>query len=440
MKDVVIVIQDHPNPEWMSGEPVSASNKILFNKCEWLPRFFKDYLNINQVHIDDWVYDPSKVYIHFISVMHHWAVQNHHFDFVDDRIVDAVLSGKILLVIDEMMESYHPGELTGSVEMYQVIENWIGTKNVIWSSSMNEETAKAIGLYDKFKRFVSIENFYINAFADDRFYKREFESIDFDAKKTKFVCLNGTTKEHRLLLWMEAVNRGWLGEILYSMNLKELQVNTTHDETFPQEYMEMALNMANDIVLFGNMEPNYFNMEFVIDAIRNKLPMIIDRPYGTYTGDEPLLNTIYDSTHISLCTETHFSFNLYRQHKNNPNVYTDTLNKIQNPFFTEKTFEKLVSYHPFIILGDCAINSKLEKFGLEPYYDLIIEDFDSILDPYERFKMFVKNTEALLSLPEIEIRNIVKNNSARIKRNGDHFRDSKNLSSYLRTVIMEIIK
>lgn len=369
MKNVVFVIQD-----W---DPDKESRVSLY-KC-WIEDWLRYKFKYRLMHIDKiGSFDPYIKYITFASTKDYIEADPTHFDIVfDKKMLDNIKNGNIQLVLSESGESWHPDE-PQCHHFYDVVDNVVGTKNVILISDLDADIAHECGLFSRFKGFVNVESLYI--WADSfNMYTRDIYRDDLfgGENKKRFLCLNRNAANHRILLYILLNQEKMMNEFIFSMILAE--------RTPPYNFSDFY-HLSNWL----NEHDNAVDIDS-ISKYTEQLPMVVDEPVDVIksTSVTPVPSWCFDNTHMSIVTESHFNF-------------SDSDNYIQNPFITEKTMIRLTNAHPFIILGDVGINRRIKKLGFTPYETLMLNDFDNELNPRKRFMMFFENVRLLYNMPENE--------------------------------------
>ena len=87
----------------------------------------------------------------------------------------------------------------------------------------------------------------------------------------------------------------------------------------------------------------------------------------------------YDSVAIDIVTETAFHY--------------------PSPFITEKTLRPLLQKRMFLIVGPCGSIELLKHQGFKTFNPWICEDYDSIVDPFDRMTAILSEIDRLTSLP-----------------------------------------
>jgi hypothetical protein len=84
---------------------------------------------------------------------------------------------------------------------------------------------------------------------------------------------------------------------------------------------------------------------------------------------------------------------------------------------TEKSFKPFANCHPFLIIGDVFVNTKLKNYGFTLYNDLIDYSFDKISNNEERLNQALIELKRIHALGEDHMTDWYKNNMKKIKEN-----------------------
>ncbi len=210
-------------------------------------------------------------------------------------------------------------------------------------------------------------------------------SVPVEANK-RYVCFNRKPREHRIALLCMLYDRGVLDKGIVSCHTK--------------------VEIGREDVLINNGLRRYIGLGcFSHDtarAIREKLPMVVD--YEVVSGVQSLLEfneDIYPQTYFSVVTETFFRDEL--------------------TFITEKVFRPIMFGHPFIVASTPHYLKSLRELGYETFPELFDESYDSIEDDKERLTMIANEVTRLSTIPEHELRELVKSVKEKLVHNRAQF-------------------
>jgi hypothetical protein len=103
--------------------------------------------------------------------------------------------------------------------------------------------------------------------------------------------------------------------------------------------------------------------------------------------------------------------------KTNFSIVLESSFKSESLNLTEKSFKPFANCHPFLIIGDVFVNTKLLNYGFTLYDDLIDYSFDKISDNEERLNQALIEIKRIHSLGEDHITEWYKTNIEKIKEN-----------------------
>jgi len=218
--------------------------------------------------------------------------------------------------------------------------------------------------------------------------EQKIDEYLFTNKSKTFLSLNKNTTQNRihrvrLLCWYYQNN---LIEVGY---ISSIIRPDTNNKIFNSEYEQISILKKYYGAFFENS------------------PMILDFD-GNDESDLSLnidSRYLYNETFFSIISETSFSNN-----------------KI---FITEKTPKSIRNLHPFLILGDWKIHSKLKELGFVLYDNLIDYSFDDIEDNDLRFIKFTEEVQRLIDNKD-KIIEWYKGNTDKLIHNFNHLKTNFN--------------
>lgn len=197
-------------------------------------------------------------------------------------------------------------------------------------------------------------------------FPSKFETSDISAIKYPFLCLNGSSRSHRIMFLCTLQELGILSLGLTSWNF-DLTKKPFTNFSFNYENNKCPINLltlspptrVNDRVTWSAPQLEIYNKHSHKFINQKYVPLAI-------------------SEYNPECTiEEHFkkSF-LY--------VITETVFDNPTQFITEKTFKALINRRPFVILGPCGTLKILHHFGFKTFDSIFDESYDTIINPSDR--------------------------------------------------------
>lgn len=182
----------------------------------------------------------------------------------------------------------------------------------------------------------------------------------FDTIKKTFLCLNRNYRWHRINLFLLWNKFNLLDNSYYSMS--ERCYNYTPNVW--SNSVDLPLARKFNITLND------------INEMQNKLPLKLDNLREAYEMAQLSggLDHLYESSLISVVTETNFNFN----------------NDDSCIFNTEKTFKPMIHQQPFIMVGPWRTLAHLKTMGYKTFSNFWDESYDDIVDPKKRLIKIVE--------------------------------------------------
>lgn len=221
-------------------------------------------------------------------------------------------------------------------------------------------------------------------------YETRLEELSELIKQKDFLCLNGSTRPHRLLFCSE----------LKRTNLeKNGFVSLVGRNYNPTDFHDVKRFLKNDQI----------KLNFYLDYLKDWKPQILDADLEDLKRDDRNVDkTLYKKTYYSVVTETL--------------IDDDRL------FLTEKTFKPIVNLHPFLILGNPGTLKYLQSCGYYTFPEIFDESYDSELDLLTRIDMILINIENFANLPANQKEKLIRRVQYKLKHNKSLFlsRNNKN--------------
>lgn len=228
----------------------------------------------------------------------------------------------------------------------------------------------------------------------------------------KAVSMNRVTNPHRIALANAIHENGWKNKINYSFGY------TTH-RPMPmlnfQGYIKGLVRQCSDE--FGLDYDNTLNW------IKNHGVKNLDGENDISLTQNQILMSgqIYDvirQAYFQIITETNC-------HNSYVDVYGNRSVKEQNEeswlmtnlFQTEKTYKAILTYKPFVILGQPGMIRALEDDGYDVFRDWIDHSYDQINDTVDRYKSFLKEVDRLIHISDDDWRSWSRDSLSRFEHN-----------------------
>jgi len=80
-------------------------------------------------------------------------------------------------------------------------------------------------------------------------------------------------------------------------------------------------------------------------------------------------------------------------------IVTETVFNYPSPQITEKTLRPILQKRMFLIIGPCGSLALLHHLGFKTFDTWICEDYDNIIDPFDRMQAVLDEIDRLTALP-----------------------------------------
>ena len=341
-----------------------VNNDGIYNQClSPLENFDLVDDNLNLLFLD---------YDHFV----------HNNILFDENVLDSIRNNKLHLVIDRR------GELIGNSDINIV-------KKKLQSYQLNTNVSFiSMNLGSKHKMEVGFDqqlvecSWRVPEVLDnvDDFY---FNDLSTFTKTHKFICLNGTFTPWRLSIVDKILNGKLDSKSLISMlnkcdNKKESMISQTKESFKDVDVDSLSKTIDRLPIIFDRTSQE------LMDDVQKINPMLVDKDY--------ILNL--KKSFFSLVTES----DIHPFYKNN------------HYKITEKTY-KVISFHPFIIIGGCGILKYLKSLGFKTFSEMFDESYDDIQDDCDRINFIYQEVKRLCEMDEDELHKIYTSVIPKIKHN-----------------------
>ena len=228
-------------------------------------------------------------------------------------------------------------------------------------------------------------------------------------RSKRFIFKNANPREHRLYFAAELADRNLLEKAYYS---------------WLNRYFVPTVENFNDIL-----------NRFSIDIGRNK---DLKRAIDAFLQGSPYIidfdaNTINDQLNQRLMIPRHFTDSYFT-------FVTETTFENQNKenvlFLTEKIYQPIVQYHPFVVAACPGTLAYMRSTGYKTFPELFDETYDEIECVKNRSNLILKNIEKISNMSYEQLNEIYYDKSFQKKLidNKDRFFTNKGKDKWLRAI------
>jgi hypothetical protein len=203
------------------------------------------------------------------------------------------------------------------------------------------------------------------------------------ARAKRFIFRNANPREHRLYFAAELKLRSLLDDSYYSW------LNRYHP------LLEDSFRWI--IQKFSNGK-NYNELYKAMVDFVNGSPYILDHTaenIGDGLNQRILIPEHFTDSYFTFVTETTFV------NENNENVL----------FLTEKIYQPILQYHPFIVAACPGTLAYMREYGYETFPELFDESYDDEQDLKKRTALILENIERVANMPLDELHKIYYSDS-----------------------------
>lgn len=230
------------------------------------------------------------------------------------------------------------------------------------------------------------------------FDKTFIRNEDFDSSKNKernkiFIFKNANPREHRIFFAGELSRKGLLEYSYYSWLNRYFKPSSENILDIVKKYTDENIDeVTNKAIEFLDNSP------YIIDYNSNEI--------GKNLNQRVLIKNHFLSSYFSFVTETTFD-----------NSLSDVL------FITEKIYQPIIQYHPFLIAGGPGILEYMRSCGYETFPELFDESYDKQRDLKQRTRIILKNIENLCNMDKKKLHDIYFSNhfQQKLKHNKNNF-------------------
>jgi hypothetical protein len=381
----------------------------IFRKCGYVveEKSVVDACTINEKFIYAFTlkyfyFQHQGIHIHTKSKIPHIEIikkQNYFKELLIPEVVDAVNSGRCMLILNDVVEAtlYDDDTLNTLVSfLHQVGINNIDNVIIATGNPYNAQLK------------TTPKNIYWQYFENSMqlLVNRKKVNINYDTrlsyfctpheKTFRFLMLNNKTRAHRLYicykLWRD--NPNFFEQFCVSCKMRQgrdIAVQLSDNYTYVKRYGAQNSFNVTDILLYK--EHDRFQEFLKLLPLRCFFDSYFPTNYDFNQWDN-INNAMYERTGIQIVTETLVEF------------VNDSVKKML--FLTEKTFKPISTKSPFIILGQPGLLKLLRQQGYMTYSEFWCEDYDDETDPVRRADMIVNIVNSLSLLSDKEFVYLLK--------------------------------
>lgn len=285
------------------------------------------------------------------------------FNYLNEKYVNDLRSGKALLMLDQSFEGYQTHWLwewfhqecsyynippqsivyvTGNMIAEEVYTKWADDNNVI-------DRIKPIG-YPHFEIDVAMNAINRPTVSNQLPLPTFEEHVEYKSKNQikTFACLNKRIRPHRVWFYNYLFHSGLINKGLVSMN-------EFHRHPYKWEGKEIPLE--------------------IIDKLGESLPI---RVYGK-PNDELDDNFYINRFNPEICLDTYVSV-VSEAHCGDSD---------QTMFLSEKIFKPIATRHPFMVMGNKDSMKKMREIGYKTFDNFIDQSYDS-LPTHDRLQQLIE--------------------------------------------------
>jgi len=202
-------------------------------------------------------------------------------------------------------------------------------------------------------------------------------------RNKRFIFRNANPREHRL----------YFAAALYENHLLDKSYYSWLNRYFiPSEYMYKWI-----INKFSNNASKYDQLYYSMKSFMDGAPYILDHTadtIGNELNQRILIPEHFEDSYFTFVTETTYV------NEHNENVL----------FLTEKIYQPILQYHPFIIAACPGTLAYMRQYGYETFPELFDESYDTEQDLKKRTALILENIERVANMPIEQLHKIYYSN------------------------------
>ena len=348
---------------------------------------------INQVTKDSW--QGQKAYYHIeISWIDYATIYQNVFEYIDKDVLNIIkdTNSNLRLLIWFPNEGFSLS-MPRFIEVidfcikdlkipYEKVYFVFGDINIkqnyeIWKNKLGLLPINVFG-FDSFESSYSNECRMISRsnFVDSFILKNQYIENIGKKRSKRFIFKNANPREHRLYFAAELKYRKILDDSYYSW------LNRYHTPI-------PSIDLVKDYCITDNFLEIYKEMKLFL----KNSPYILDydsKNISDWLNQRILIPGHFLDSYFSFVTETTY------EDCSSENVL----------FVTEKIYQPIVQYHPFIVAAGIGFLDHMKKYGYQTFPELFDERYDFEPNKKIRTKLILDNIEKVCKLPTQELHEI----------------------------------
>lgn len=364
------------------------------------PRFITEicnYLNIpyRQVTRDTWNKEPAYYHIE-LEWIDQSLIYRNVFEYIDKDILELLKNDNNLRLL---LWFPNEGFSLSMPRFIEIIDFCIKDLNipsnkiyfVFGDINIRENFKKyqqKLGLrhmktygFDSFETTYHNECRMLETMGYQKMFPREQDrQLNLDKIRNKrFIFRNANPREHRLYFAAELKSRNLLENSYYSW------LNRYHvpkEKIFDWVIKKYSINLERNDILKIHMREFLENSPYIIDHNSENI--------GNGLNQRFLKSELFFDSYFTFVTETTF----------------DNLEDENVLFLTEKIYQPIIQYHPFIVAACPGTLEYMRRYGYQTFPELFDESYDQEQDLKKRTKMIVDNIERVSNMPLAQLHEI----------------------------------
>jgi hypothetical protein len=217
----------------------------------------------------------------------------------------------------------------------------------------------------------------------------DIDNLDLDKIRSKrYLCKNANPREHRILIVSELFRKG----------LDKHGIISFLNRYFDPNNFSFVDRYTDEEVQIKSQHAEHWS--------KNQTPIILDHDKNTI--EEGMNQRILKREHFA---DTYFSF-----------VTETVFDDAPAPLFiTEKIYQPMMNYHPFIVTAGPGCLQYLRDQGYETFPEMFNESYDKMSSLKQRYAHIMSEVERLCAMDINQLNSIYKKIVPKLKHNREHF-------------------
>lgn len=213
---------------------------------------------------------------------------------------------------------------------------------------------------------------FLNSFISEK----EFKNNQLKYRNKKFIFKNANPRKHRLYFAAELKYRKLLDQSYYSW------INRYYMPSPSYDIMDEFYQGNNSLEIFEEMKSFLQGSPYILDYTSENI--------SNWLNQRLLIKEHFLNSYFSFVTET---------------TYEDC--QVENVlFFTEKIYQPIIQYHPFIVAAGVGFLEYMRNHGYKTFPELFDESYDNEPDKKFRTKLILDNIEKVSNMPVEQLHKI----------------------------------